>query len=132
MVGVVVVLMLLGFGNNWGPFAPDPFTISAKDPSPSIWQLLLSDRTTLGFARIGIGAVGLFVLASLAALAVTGRWINSMFGARTDPAVQKKKTKAMVDSATTIENLTREVQRGADRIAALQALIDQYEGAPRL
>jgi len=130
IVAAVAVLIFLGFVVSWGPFGPDPYTLNPKiDPSPSIWQLLLSDRVTLGFGRIALAAIGLFVLASLAALSSTGRWINSLFGARTDPAKERKRTKAITDSTIEISRLKDDVQQRDKIIGSMQARLDQYEKA---
>jgi hypothetical protein len=131
LVGVIV-LIAIGWWANRGPFGPDPFRINAKsNPSPSIWQILLSERSTLGFARLGIGAVGLFILCSLAALGVSGRWINSLFGARTDPGKEAKQ-KAMTSSVSEIRRLTKELKKRDDKINSLLDLLDQLEAARQL
>jgi hypothetical protein len=47
-------------------------------PGESIWRLLLTDRATVGFIRSAVIMVALYVVASVAALAASGRWINKV------------------------------------------------------
>jgi hypothetical protein len=72
----VVVVILLAAGSAW------PFDASRpKLPSkPSLWQLLLSDQVTLGFVRLALIMLAIFVIASVPALVAGGRWLRS-FGA---------------------------------------------------
>jgi len=43
----------------------------------SLWTLLLSDRATLGFARVALMMVSVYAIASIAALLSRGRWIKT-------------------------------------------------------
>lgn len=52
----------------------------ATTPDESVWRLLLSDRTTVGFVRLALIGIALYALVSIAALVVGGRWIR-VFGA---------------------------------------------------
>ncbi|HYZ75946.1 MAG TPA: hypothetical protein VE596_01105 [Gaiellaceae bacterium] len=56
-----------------------PFGASASrvaETKPSLWQLLLTDRVTLGFVRLGLVLASVFVVASVPALIVGGRWLR--------------------------------------------------------
>jgi hypothetical protein len=69
------------------PFDTKPPALRAK---PSLWQLLLSDRATLGFARFALIALMLFVIASVPALLVARRWLKAFgtSGLSADEAAQ--------------------------------------------
>jgi hypothetical protein len=45
---------------------------------PSLWQLLLSDHVTLGFVRLAFVMVAVFIVASVPALVVGGRWLQGL------------------------------------------------------
>jgi hypothetical protein len=72
----VVLATLLAAASAW------PFDASApKLPArPSLWQLLLSDHVTLGFVRLAFVMLAVFLIGSVPALVVGGRWLKS-FGA---------------------------------------------------
>lgn len=55
--------------------APDTLDAIAK---PSIWDYLLADRVTVGFVRLGIVALAAFVIVSVPALLVAGRWLKAL------------------------------------------------------
>lgn len=73
---LIGVLALAGYG-QWWPFDESLRPAGSYD-EPSIWQFLLSDSTTLGFVRLGIIALALFVIASVPALVVAGRWLKGL------------------------------------------------------
>jgi hypothetical protein len=64
---------------EWWPFDADPRRFERR-ADPSVWQLLLGDRVALGAARLGVLALTVFVVVSVPALIVTGRWLKA-FGA---------------------------------------------------
>jgi hypothetical protein len=72
----VVFAIFLAAQSAW------PFDASQPKvpPKPSLWQLLLSDRVTLGFVRLALVMLAAFVIASVPALAAGGRWLKG-FGA---------------------------------------------------
>jgi len=78
-VALVSIAILLAVGRSW-PFSASP--PRARTDQPSLWQILLSDRLTLGFGfvRLALVAAALFVVASIPALIVEGRWLKA-FGA---------------------------------------------------
>jgi hypothetical protein len=55
-----------------------PFQAAAAGRDTSLWQLLLTDRVTLGFVRLSVVLVSLFVIASVAALFTAGRWLRGI------------------------------------------------------
>ena len=73
------------------------------EPKPSLWQLLLSDRALLGFARLALVALTLFVIASVPALVVAGRWLKAFgtSGLSADEAAE---------ASEAVETLQREVE----------------------
>ena len=51
---------------------------SSPGKSRSLWQLILDDRATLGFVRLAVLTMSLYVVSSIGALAVGGRWLRSI------------------------------------------------------
>ena len=72
----VALALLLAAESAW-PFDAARPMLPEK---PSLWQLLLSDHVTLGFVRLAFVMLTVFVIASVPALVVGGRWLKS-FGA---------------------------------------------------
>jgi len=72
-VAAVSVALFLAVQSAW------PFDASRpKLPErPSLWQLLLADHLTLGFGRLAFVMLAIFVIASVPALVVGGRWMKS-------------------------------------------------------
>lgn len=58
------------------PPAHWPFDASLPSHDPTLWQFLLADRLTLGFVRLSVVLVALFVIASVPALFAAGRWLR--------------------------------------------------------
>ena len=75
---------------HWGFFS-DPQVPYSKDPS--VWDYLFGDQHVLGLVRLAVFATGAFLIGSLAALLVAGRWISAGGGLKTD-AAQKAATAA--------------------------------------
>jgi hypothetical protein len=42
-----------------------------------MWRVVLADRVTLGFVRLAALGLAVYVLASIAALTASGRWIKA-------------------------------------------------------
>jgi hypothetical protein len=105
----VCASVALAAASVW-PFDTKP---PALQPKPSLWQLLLSDRATLGFARFALIALMLFVIASVPALLVARRWLKAFgtSGLSADDAAQ-------VDA--TVERLN-------DEVSTLRANLEQVE-----
>jgi hypothetical protein len=74
-LALVAVTILLA-SNGWWPF--DTSAPKLPKNSPSFWQLLLGDRLTLGFVRLGVVMLAVFVIASVPALVVGGRWLKGL------------------------------------------------------
>jgi hypothetical protein len=74
---LVAASILLAALRGW-PFGASPPRLA--ETKPSLWQLLLADRVTLGFVRLAIVLASVFVVASVPALIVGGRWLRG-FGA---------------------------------------------------
>ena len=99
-LSALLTAIVLAATSVW-PFATTPPPLESK---PSLWQLLLSDRATLGFARLALVALTLFVIASVPALLVAGRWLKAFgtSGLSADDAAQ---------ADATVERLESELQR---------------------
>jgi hypothetical protein len=69
---VAVTISLASKG--WWPF--DTSSPSLPRTKPSFWQLLLADRLTLGFVRLAVVMLAVFVIASVPALIAGGRWLK--------------------------------------------------------
>jgi hypothetical protein len=81
-LALVVLVVLAEIGSTW-PFESRPAVIETFR-NPSVWQFLFSDRTVLGFARLAIAAASLFVILSVLALGVAGRWMSGFRGLTVD------------------------------------------------
>jgi hypothetical protein len=55
-----------------------PFDSGMPSRDPSLWQLLLADRLTLGFVRLSLVLLALFVIGSIPALMTAGRWMKGV------------------------------------------------------
>jgi hypothetical protein len=96
-----VALVLVAAWQVWWPFREEP--IPANDYSdPSSWQLLFSDRLMLGFVRLGMVALVIYLVASVPALIVGGRWLKGFGtgGVSTDDAEAANKTIAEYKAET--------------------------------
>jgi hypothetical protein len=69
---IVLVAIVFAITNVW-PFDASPPKLPAD---PTIWQLMLSDDTTLGFVRLGLVLLTVFVVARVPALIIGGRWLK--------------------------------------------------------
>jgi len=99
---VAGVIALAAYG-GWWPFDESLAAADSYD-DPSIWQYLLSDATTLGFVRLGIIALVLFIIASVPALVIAGRWMKGLGtgGISTDDAASARHS---------IDELQRQIER---------------------
>jgi hypothetical protein len=96
----VLAAIVLAATRVW-PFDTTPPPL---EPKPSLSQLLLSDRAILGFARLALVALMLFVIASIPALLVAGRWLKAFgtTGVSADDAAQQ--------ADVAVERLNEELQ----------------------
>ena len=72
-LALVAVSILLAAVRGW-PFGASPPRMA--ETKPSLWQLLLTDRVTLGFVRLALVLASVFVVASVPALIVGARWLR--------------------------------------------------------
>jgi len=72
-----IVVATIAASRDWWPF-DESLAPADSYEDPSIWQYLLSDSTTLGFVRLGLIALVLFIVASVPALVVAGRWMKGL------------------------------------------------------
>ena len=98
----IAVAVLLAVADLW-PFDTSP---PALPQDPTLWQLMLSDDITLGFVRLGLVLLALFVVASVPALIVGGRWLKA-FGTggltaddAADVSAELEKAKLQLDDLT--------------------------------
>jgi hypothetical protein len=54
------------------------FRESSLPADASVWRLLLDDRLSLGFIRLGAVAGAIYMIASVPALVVGGRWLRAV------------------------------------------------------
>lgn len=101
--------------------SPPPELI--KDKEPSFWFFLLSDRTTLGFFRLGVIMLALYLVASIPALVVGGRWLKA-FG--TTGLTADDAAKAAAD----VESLEKQVAQLKEEKALLVLLLRLLQGVP--
>jgi len=102
---VVAAAIILAVANLW-PFDTSPLALPAD---PSLWQLMLSDDITLGFVRLGLVLLAVFVIASVPALIVGGRWIKGFgtTGLTADDAVDA--SKALEEATTKLDAAAKEL-----------------------
>jgi hypothetical protein len=102
----IVAAVALAIANVW-PFDTSP---PALPEDPTLWQLMLSDDITLGFARLGIVLLAVFVIASVPALIVGGRWIKTFgtSGLTADDAADA--SKALEETKTTLGEVRRQLE----------------------
>lgn len=98
---------------------------------PSVWELVLSDGPTRGFARLLLAAFAVYLVASVGALIVAGRWLRGFgtTGMSIDAAKQASKT--LDEYEKQVDNLTQQLAH-RDRIALdLEGKLTQAESALR-
>jgi hypothetical protein len=119
-LALVFLAILLAVSRAW------PFDASPPREHASLWQLLLADRLTLGFVRLALVAAALFLVASVPALVMGGRWLKvvGISGLTADDAS---------DVTTELAESRREVDRLRKELAAVRKnraqLIARQQGA---
>ena len=125
-LAILAAVILALAGDVW-PFGTSLPPLS-QHKDPSFWQFILSDETTLGFVRLALVMLALFMIASIPALIVGGRWVKG-FGttgltaddaATADQALEEAKTK--LDQAT--QELDAVKQERDQAIQLLRQIID--------
>ncbi len=81
-VAAGLLTLLAGLGGTW-PFHSRPAPVERFD-HPSAWQYFFSDTTTLGFVRLAIVVASVFIIVSVVALLVAGRWMSGFGGLSVD------------------------------------------------
>jgi hypothetical protein len=106
-LALVAVTILLA-ANGWWPFDTSPPELPKR--RPSFWQFLLADRLTLGFVRLGVVMLALFVVASVPALIAGGRWLKGAgtSGLTADDAIGA--TEALVRMEEKLERTTNDLE----------------------
>jgi hypothetical protein len=98
----LVVAGIFAYTEKW-VFATTPTKLN-EIAKPSLAQLVLSDRATLGFVRFGIVLLALYAIASVPALIAGGRWLKG-FGTSGLTADD-----ALAEGADTIANLKQVIE----------------------
>jgi hypothetical protein len=106
-LALVATAILLAL-NRWWPFNTSPPGLPQE--KPTFWQFLLSDHLTLGFVRLGVVMLAIFVIASVPALITGGRWLKGFgtTGLTADDALDANK--ALDDAKKELDNATRELE----------------------
>jgi peptidoglycan hydrolase CwlO-like protein len=84
-----------------------------------VWQFLFGDRLMVGFIRLALVAIVLYLIASVPALAVAGRWVKG-FGASglaTDDAQATDRSLKLLQQQVT--DLERELAAATVQIGSL-------------
>ena len=103
---IVLVAIIFAITNVW-PFDASPPKLPAD---PTIWQLMLSDDTTLGFVRLGLVLLTVFVVASVPALIIGGRWLKGFgtTGLTADDAADA--SQALDDAKAKLDDTARQLE----------------------
>jgi small-conductance mechanosensitive channel len=118
---VLIAIWLVEFG----PMRAHPLEVP-KGTSPSAWQLVFSNSATLGFVRLALILLALFVIASIPALFVAGRWFKG-FGAggltaddavAADEQIEKHKQQS--------RQISRRLAETMDKLAQVKAERDRF------
>jgi hypothetical protein len=127
-LALVAIAILLAL-NRWWPFNTSPPGLP-KD-KPTFWQFLLSDHLTLGFVRLGVVMLAVFVIASVPALVTGGRWLKGFgtTGLTADDALDADK--ALGDAKKELDKATQELeavkQERDDAIQFANAIVRAHE-----
>lgn len=126
-IGAAIVLVATVAFAVWRiwPFDAKPIPFGSD---PSLWQLILSDRITLGFLRLALIALGAFVATSVVALAIAGRWLKGFGtdGLTADDA--DKAESSIADLEEQVEELTDERDEALEEAKTLRRAIALLTG----
>lgn len=116
-LAAVAVVVYIADDGRW-PFDSDPRPLKSHE-DPSVWQFLFSDSTVLGYVRLALMAFSLYVIASVIALVVAGRWLRGFGtgGMSADDVRTRKDASATLEAW---EKTTADLKEKA-RIATEQA-----------
>ena len=126
---LLVVLGAILWATRVWPFNA---TIPVLPARPSLAQIVLYDRITLGLVRFGIVFAAAYIAWSVPALVVAGRWLRGFGGVSVDDA--KKAAKTIRDQTETINQLRKERDEAfseRDKAQTLvRALLEKAREAP--
>lgn len=131
----ILVVSILAWRNVW-VFRSTVPALPADPEKVSLWQFILSDRATLGFVRLAFIALGVYALASVPALIVSGRWLKGFgtSGLTADDAAAAKTAAAagsdLAEMEAQLSEAIREGKAAAERAA--QALRERDEALETL
>jgi hypothetical protein len=110
--------LILAAYERWWPFDAQP-RIMKSYAKPSVWQLLLSDRLTLGFLRAGLIGLMVYIVVSVVALFLGGRWLRAFgtSGLTADDAQSAKQVVA--DLNAKLEDVTAKLNEAANQADTL-------------
>ena len=134
-VFVVAAAVVLATQGDW-PFSGKPHPVSDY-AHPTIWQLLFSDRITLGLLRLSLVGLGFFVVVSIPALVVAGRWLKGFGtgGLTADDAQDAQKQ--IADMKKNLDDAKTQLDVAKSRVSTLTQERDQAialaeaHGAPK-
>ena len=130
---VVLLVTILALAKVW-PFDHAPPKVDRTNPT--VWQLLLDDRVTLGLARLALAAGALFGILSVLGLVAQNRWLRNFLGLKVDDPGTVSDLKAQLDRMRDERDEARAErdealdQRDAalDRVATLEAELGSEPG----
>jgi ABC-type multidrug transport system fused ATPase/permease subunit len=108
---------------GWWPFdaSPPPTQHFAH---PTIWQYLFSDRKVLGFARLIVFVLAIYLVASVPALVIGRRWMRA-FGTAGIRADERERDAVIRDFRTEAGELTEKLDEATKEIDRLRSERDQ-------
>jgi hypothetical protein len=114
-VATLIAAFVVAWEGKW-VFAK---TLPITKKNPTFAQQIFSDRATIGFVRFGLVMLALYVIASVPALVVGGRWLRgfSTTGVTADDTV--------VDGAVVIAELKGKVKKLQSQRDAAKTLADR-------
>ena len=133
-LGLIAAAILLAV-ERWWPFDTSPPAL--PQDKPTFWQFLLSDHLTLGFVRLGVVMLAVFVIASIPALITGGRWLKG-FGTTgltaDDAAADANKTfdefKRQADEATQVAEAAKKERDEFRAVATKLVKANEPGGGP--
>lgn len=130
IVAVVILVWVIVVANRrWWPFDEDIPVVTGDD---TFFELLLRERYTLGLVRLALAALALFVVLSVPALIVAGRWLKGFGreGLAADDAAETGET--IEDLEKQMSDLTAERDGFAADAAAAETRAIRAEVDARL
>ena len=93
LLAAAVAVVFAAAAGVWGVWV---FRPAGRDRS-SFWPILFSDEASIGFVRAAVVMLAIYVIGSVAALLISGRWIRSLgrAGLDIDPISTAEKIEAL-------------------------------------